>query len=54
MEPRGRGAVRFLLRSSRVLDHAEGCTAEPVAESVYLVRLAGEAARLYWRTEGDA
>ena len=48
------GEARFLLRSSRVLDHAEGCTAEPVAESVYLVRLAGEAARLYWRTEGDA
>lgn len=48
------GEVRFLLRSSRVLDHAEGCTAEPVAESVYLVRLAGEAARLYWRTEEDA
>ena len=46
------GEVRFLVRSHRVLDHAEGCEAEAVDEDVYFVRMTGERARLYWKENG--
>lgn len=44
------GEVKFLLRSEKELDHAEDCTAEPVDDDVYLIRMTGENARLVWNT----
>ena len=44
-----RSEARFLLRSEKTLDRAEGCTAEVVDDGVYLVRMTGDSARLYWR-----
>ena len=43
------GEVRFLLRSEKELDHAEGCTAELVDEDVYLIRMTGDSAKLVWK-----
>ncbi len=47
------GEVRFLLRSQRELDHADGCTAEVIGEDCYLVRMTGTQARLYWRDDAS-
>ena len=44
-----RGEARFLLRSDKMLDRAENCTADVVDDGVYLVRMTGDSARLYWR-----
>ena len=44
------GEVKFLLRSEKERDHAEDCTAEPVDDDVYLIRMTGENARLVWKT----
>ncbi len=41
----------FLLRSKHVPDHTEGCTAHRVDQGVYLIRMKGETARLYWKDD---
>ena len=44
-----RGEARFLVRSDKVLDRTVDCTADIIDDSVYLVRMTGESARLYWK-----
>ena len=46
-----RGEARFLLRSDKVLDRTVDCTVDIVDDSVYLVHMKGESARLYWKGE---
>lgn len=48
-----RQEARFLLRSSRVLDHIEGCTADVAGDDVYLIRMTGDQARLYWKDDAS-
>ncbi|MDY6268278.1 MAG: DUF2194 domain-containing protein [Selenomonadaceae bacterium] len=43
------GEVKFLLRSEKELDHADGCTVDVVDDDVYLIRMTGENARLVWK-----
>lgn len=43
------GEVKFLLRSDKELDHADGCTADVVDDGVCLIRMTGDSARLVWK-----
>lgn len=44
-----KAAPLFILRSSKALDYAEGCTVTPIDDDAYLVEAADTTAVIYWR-----